>query len=155
MSGISYLVLGEVSFFSPGLLFPHEIASQAATRDRAMSRMASGISYSILAFQENRASFELSVACRMISAAFLWNLGAMPGQETWRAAAAWEGMGAALTAGTLLPRRLMTSMGDLTNRFLDHDLICISNVRRRNLTLLLVTPPTATRQYSIALLFFP
>lgn len=68
-----------------------------AVRGNGLAAIAMGIYYTLASVQENRAFFAATVPMRLLTASVFWLQG-----DGWKTAGLWEGIGAGLTALTLL-----------------------------------------------------
>lgn len=101
------LAFGVTSFLTGGytLVSPSSVqstlelppSSLPATRGNGLAAIAMGIYYTLAAVQENRAFFVATVPMRLLTATVFWGQGG-----GWRAASAWEGIGAVLTGVAML-----------------------------------------------------
>ncbi|KAI5455969.1 hypothetical protein BGZ63DRAFT_397207 [Mariannaea sp. PMI_226] len=93
--GVSALIAGIVS-----LLYPFDEGAEnckPAAAGNALAAIAMGLYYSIAAYQENTVFFMATVPMRSLTTVVFWHY-------NWKGAAAWEGVGAALTLIALLIR---------------------------------------------------
>lgn len=91
--GVTAFVAGCFALLSPSDALTDECKPVAA--GNGLAAIAMGIYYCLAASQENVLFFKLTVPMRLLTTVVFWGHG-------WTAVAAWEGMGALLTAFTLL-----------------------------------------------------
>lgn len=106
-SSTTILGFGATCFITGGytLLFPSAVSSALslppsalpAVRGNGLAAIAMGIYYTLASVQENRLFFAATVPMRLLTATVFWFQGGR-----WKTASLWEGIGAALTASTLL-----------------------------------------------------
>ncbi|KAF2179002.1 hypothetical protein K469DRAFT_597641 [Zopfia rhizophila CBS 207.26] len=93
--GLTSFVFGTLSLISPeSSLSTLELPSACipVTNGTNLAAIAVGIYYTLAAYQENMAFFNLTVPMRLLTTMVFWNQGG-----PWRGPAAWEGVGALLT----------------------------------------------------------
>ena len=91
--GVTAFVAGLFTLLSPPDALTNDCKPVSA--GNGLAAIAMGMYYCLAAFQENVPFFKLTVPMRLLTTMVFWGYG-------WTAVAAWEGMGALLTALTLV-----------------------------------------------------
>lgn len=96
--GATSFLAGLTTLADPSSFLAREDLPAAAVgpvRGNALAAIAMGIYYSLAAYQDNEAFFLATVPMRLLTTVVFW-------KQDWKVAAAWEGIGATLTALALL-----------------------------------------------------